>query len=89
MRQRESTGKRSRPTNRACRGSCKTCVTARADHDQTRIDLVDEVTDPEDGPVPKLLVAVTEHEYDMPLVNPVTVIGEAPPPCVTPPQFAV
>jgi hypothetical protein len=34
------------------------------------------VTEPDAGPVPAELVAVTEHVYAVPLVSPVTVMGE-------------
>jgi hypothetical protein len=41
------------------------------------------------GPVPTLLVAVTVNVYAVPLVRPVTVIGDADPVAVTPPGLDV
>lgn len=43
----------------------------------------------EAGPVPAELVAVTEQLYVVPLVSPVTVIGDAEPDALNAPQVAV
>ena len=39
--------------------------------------------------VPTALVAVTVNVYEVPFVNPVTVIGEFPPVTINPPTFEV
>jgi hypothetical protein len=50
---------------------------------------VTELLVPDEELVPTTLVAVTVKVYDTPLVNPVTVIGEAPPVPVKPPGLEV
>jgi hypothetical protein len=50
---------------------------------------VAELLVPEAVLVPTVFVAVTVNVYAVPLVRPVTVIGDAPPEAVTPPGLEV